>query len=138
MIRPFLTLAALALPSAALATPVTADLSGLRAGGTLYVQLQTRDQFMSANRAGGEILRRVPAGSLSLALGDVPPGDYAISVWHDDNNNGRFDVGPRGAPEDGWATVGGEALRGAPTFDQVKFTVTAAPARIPLALHYGR
>lgn len=139
MIRLFLTItAALTLPTAALAGPVTADLSNLRAGGTLYVQLQTRAQFMGNDRAAGEIVRAVPAGQFSVELGEVPPGEYAISVWHDDNNNGQFDVGPRGMPEDGLAAVGGEALRGAPSFDQLKFTVTAPPARIPLALHYGR
>jgi uncharacterized protein (DUF2141 family) len=129
----------LALPAAAHAGDVEVDLTGVRAGGTLYVQLQTRDQFMTASRAYGEMVRAPAAGGVSLTLKDVAPGDYAVTVWHDDNANNRFDVDPAtGRPADGWATVNAEALRGPPLFDQVKSTVGAEPVTIALPLHYGR
>ncbi|HYI48974.1 MAG TPA: DUF2141 domain-containing protein [Allosphingosinicella sp.] len=130
---------ALALPAVAQAGTVAVDLSGLRAGGTLYVQLQTREQFMGPGRAAGQIVQAPPAGALSLDLGEVPAGDYAVTVWHDDNGNGRFDVDPRtGAPADGWASANAETLRDQPTFDQIRLTVPASGSRIPLALRYGR
>ena len=129
----------LALPAAASAAPVAIDMSGLRAGGTLYVQLQTRDQFLGVGRAAGRIVETPAAGALSLDLGDVAPGDYAVTVWHDDNGNHQFDVNPStGAPADGWATANAEGLRGRPTFEQVRLTIPAAGLRVPLALHYGR
>lgn len=134
-------LAALALagPAAAAAAPVTVDLSGLRTGGTLYVQLQTRDQFLGPQRTAGQRIAAPAAGALSVDLGDVPPGDYAITVWHDDNGNNQYDIDPRtGEPLDGWATVGADALRARPTFDQVRVAVPAAGLRLPLALRYGR
>jgi uncharacterized protein (DUF2141 family) len=129
---------ALALPAAAQAGAVSVDLSGLRAGGTLYVQLQTRAQFMGADRAAGQIVRAPTAGTLSLDLGEVPAGDYAVTVWHDDNGNSRFDVDARGAPADGWATVHAAELRGRPTFDQVRLAIPAQGMRVPLTLQYGR
>ena len=139
MIRFSLFAAALALAVPAAAAPVRVELAGLRAGGTLYVQLQTRDQFMGAARTAGEVVRMPAAGDLSVDLGDVPPGDYAVSVWHDDNGNGRFDVDPRtGRPTDGIATLHAESLRGQPTFDQISVPVPAEGLVLPLALHYGR
>ena len=36
---------------------------------------------------------------------DVPTGTYAVSVWHDEDDNGEFDRNERGMPLDGWAQV---------------------------------
>ena len=130
---------ALALPAAAQAGPVSVELSGLRGGGTLYVQLQTRAQFLGGERAAGQIVRAPAAGALSVDLGEVPAGDYAVSVWHDLNGNQRMEIDPTAAAApDGWAMRNGEALRARPEFDQVSLAVPAAGARIPLALIYGR
>jgi uncharacterized protein (DUF2141 family) len=123
---------ALAFPAAAKAGPVTVDLTGLRAGGTLYVQVQTRAQFMGATRVGGRIVAAPSAGSLGVDLGEIPPGDYAVTVWHDTNGNNRFDMGT-----DGWAMANGDRLRGQPTFEIVKLTIPADALRLPLALSYG-
>lgn len=132
-------LLALAMPVAASAGPVRVELGGLRAGGTLYVQLQTRAQYLGADRVAGQIVRAPAAGALSVDLGEVPPGQYALTIWHDDNDNSRFDVNPRtGRPADGTAMLHAESLRAQPTFDQVSFAVSAAGVTLPLVLHYGR
>jgi uncharacterized protein (DUF2141 family) len=140
MIRLFLIAAsALALSTVAQAGNLQIDLSGLRAGGTLYVQVQNRDQFLGADRAAGRMVEAPQAGTLSVDLGEIPAGDYAVTIWHDDNGNGQFDVDPRtGAPADGWATANAEGLRTRPTFDQVRLPVPASGLRVPLAVHYGR
>jgi len=130
---------ALSLPAAAPAAPLRVDLNGLRSGGTLYVQLQTRDQFLGAARTAGRVVQAPEAGSLGVDLGDVPAGDYAVTVWHDDNGNRQFDVEPQtGRPLDGIAGPHIETLRGRPTFDQVKVAVPAEGLALPLALRYGR
>lgn len=128
---------ALALPAAAQAGPVTVDLSGLRAGGKLYVQVQTREQFMGQARIAGRVVLAPQAGSLSVEIGDVPPGDYAVTIWHDANGNNQFDMGARGQAADGWAMANGDRLRGQPTFDVVKLTIPADALRLPLAISYG-
>ncbi|MBV9882849.1 MAG: DUF2141 domain-containing protein [Sphingomonadaceae bacterium] len=129
----------LAAPMAAQAADVRVELSGLRAGGTLYVQLQNRSQFMGAERVAGQRLAAPQAGTLSVDLGDVPPGEYALSVWHDDNGNDRFDVDPaNGHVLDGIAAVNAENLHSPPTFDQIKVAVPAAGITVPLTLRYGR
>src|SRR3954469_5200723 len=59
-------LTALGAAAAAQAAPVELDLTGLRAGGRLYVELQTRDQYRSEARAPG------------ASAGPPPPGDSAL------------------------------------------------------------
>ena len=130
---------ALVVPTAAAAGPVSVELSGLRGGGTLYVQVQTRSQFLGGERVAGRIVQAPAAGTLSVELGEVPPGDYAISVWHDRNGNQRMEINPSaGAAYDGWAMHNGDALRARPEFDLVKLAVPAGGLRVPLALTYGR
>ena len=128
---------AVALPAAGHAGPVAVELSGLRAGGILYVQLQTRAQFLGDQRIAGRLVRAPAAGALSIDLGEVPPGDYAVSVWHDLNANTRLEIDPTSGPApDGWAMPNGDAIRARPEFDQVKLAVPAAGLSVPLALRY--
>ena len=128
----------LLLATPAAASPLTVDLEGVRAaGGTLYLTVQTREEFMQQRGTAGTVLQRPIAGTHRFGF-DVPPGDYAVSVWHDDNANGRFDKDESHQPLDGWAMTNGDALRAEPTFDQVKTTVGTAPASLRLTMHYGR
>lgn len=118
---------------------VSLNLGGIRAAeGDLYVSLQTRAQFMKPAGSYGTILRKPAAGSRTVTLTGVEPGDYAVSVWHDINNNRRFDRAENGVPTDGWAMLNAEGLRAAPTFDQVKFPVAGAAKTVKLEMHYGR
>ncbi len=107
----------------ALAADITVNLSGIRAGGTLYVGIQTKDQFQTAATTSGKRDEEVSAGAHTYRLRDVAPGIYSLSVWHDINGNGAFDVSPQGLPRDGFAFVNGSALMGPPTWDQVSFEV---------------
>jgi uncharacterized protein (DUF2141 family) len=132
------SLTALGTAAAAQAAPVEIDLTGLRAGGRLYVQLQTRDQYQGPQRAAGKIVEAPAAGGLALTF-DVPPGDYAASVWHDDNGNNQFDVDTAtGRPLDGWSVVNADRLRHEPSFDDARVSVPAAGTKVAMALHYGR
>jgi uncharacterized protein (DUF2141 family) len=122
----------------AYAAPLTVDLEGVRAAsGRLYVSVQTREQFMKDKGVAGSIMTAPQAGSHRFAY-DLPAGEYAVSVWHDDNGNGAFDKGENYMPLDGWAMTNSAALRGEPTFDQVKTVLGASPAAVRLAMTYGR
>lgn len=141
MKRLFIPLAGLAAAAAitpAGAAPLTVDLEGVRAAtGRLYVSVQTREQFMKDKGVAGSVMTAPQAGTHRFAY-DLPAGEYAVSVWHDDNGNGAFDKGENHMPLDGWAMTNSAALRGEPTFDQVKTSVGAGPAALRLAMTYGR
>jgi uncharacterized protein (DUF2141 family) len=132
-------LVALGLAAAARAGPVEVAVGGLRAGGTLYVALQSRDEFMKPGGTYGRMIAGPMAGDLVVRFPDVKPGDYAVTLWHDDNGNGSFDADPAsGRPLDGWAFSRATALTGAPTFDDVKIAIPAEGVKLSLPVHYGR
>lgn len=108
---------------AATAADVSITLTGVKAGGTLYVGLQTEDQYMSMNTVGGESMSVNADGDLTVTLNGIAPGTYAFSIWHDINGNGQFDIAPQGWPEDGWSAYNVTSVMGAPSFSQVSFEV---------------
>ncbi len=136
-----LSLAAVAtfsLAAPAMAEDVTVTLTGVEArGGVLLSSLQTRGQFMQAGSAHADRVERPAAGTLRLTFHDVAPGDYALMVLHDEDGDNRMKMNGY-MPGEGWAMINGDALRGPPTFDLVKFTVAASGADISVPMSYPR
>ena len=119
---------AAAATAPALAGDVTLTLQGVEArGGRLLVGLQTRDQFLKPAGDHGEIIANPHAGTHTVVLRNVPAGDYSVSVLHDADGDGQMKM--QGVmPAEGWTMVNAQALRAAPTFDQVDFVVPASGA----------
>lgn len=67
------------------------------------------------------------AGSTTVVIHDLAPGDYALAVYHDANGNGKMDTNLMGIPVEPFA-FGREAQghMGPPSFDEVKLAVPAA------------
>jgi uncharacterized protein (DUF2141 family) len=107
------------------------------APGRLHVSIQTRQQFMQDQGTAGSVVTAPQAGSHRFNY-EIPAGEYAISVWHDDNGNGAFDKDGRFTPLDGWAMPNGDQLRGEPTFEQIRTMVGNSPATVRLTMTYGR
>jgi uncharacterized protein (DUF2141 family) len=117
-----LVLAAAATSAApAAAEGLNVDLSGVRSsGGSLYVSVQSREQFMKDGGTASTMVSSPGAGSHQFSFA-VPAGEYAVSVWHDDNGNGKFDKSESHMPLDGWAMTNGAALRGdGPAVDDLR------------------
>lgn len=59
-----------------------------------------------------------------VTFNNVPPGTYAISVYHDANKNEKIDLNFLGAPKEGYgASLNKLPFASAPTFDENKFAV---------------
>lgn len=58
---------------------------------------------------------------------DVPPGEYAISLFHDENENGEFDTNLMGMPNEGYGFSKNvyNWYGGPPGFDKASFTLEA-------------
>jgi len=67
------------------------------------------------------------AGSTTVVVRDLAPGDYGIAVYHDANGNGKMDTNMMGIPVEPIA-FGRDAqgTMGPPSFDAVKLAVPAA------------
>lgn len=128
--------ASLLLAGAAAAGPLTVTVDGVEArGGKLYIGVQTEAQFMQEDGVAGEIFEAPAAGSLSASF-DLPEGRYAVSVWHDINADGVFDVDAQGVPLDGWSSLNAASLTAAPTFDQAAVSVPAGGVSVTLGMVY--
>ena len=127
-------------------TAVTAEVivtvSGVRgAEGSIACALfADADGFLKAGRQAAG--RRVAAteGSVVLAFEDVPPGDYAIAAYHDENDDGRLDVSALGVPTEGLAFSNGQRVGafGPPSFDAAKIVVGdgGGPAVFMVGMRY--
>ncbi len=127
---------ALAMAGSAFAAPLTINLEGLQArGGKLYVSVQTEAQFMKNDGVAGDIVPEPAAGAKSFTY-DLPEGAYSISVWHDFNGNGQFDMSESGPPADGWSMIGAETMRAQPTFGESSLTLPSDGAAVTMKVIY--
>jgi uncharacterized protein (DUF2141 family) len=116
----------------AFAADVAVTLTGVKAeGGTMLVSLQSKDQFMKPVGAKGT-MGPATAGTMSLTVEDVPPGDYAVMVMHDADDNWTMTM-KDGKPAEGWGHSGDQSGR---TFEAMKVTVPAAGTSVTVPLDY--
>ena len=89
----------------------------------VYVSIQTEDEFRSMRGAGG-VASYAKTGSMTATFPVAEPGDYAVSVWHDRDGDGRFSMSEDYTVVlDSYGASGNPATDSMPTFDDVKFTV---------------
>jgi uncharacterized protein (DUF2141 family) len=95
------------------------------------------DDFL--RRKGWLDRERVPAraGSVALCLQVPRPGLYAVAVYHDENDNRRFDRGWTGLPSEGYGVSNNPrpVLR-APTHDESVIEVGAGSRVVHIELRY--
>ena len=130
--------AAFSLAAPAMAEEVTVTLTGVQArGGVILAALQTEAQFMQPAGTYGERITDPASGAVRVTFRNVAAGDYALMVLHDEDGDGQMKLNGY-MPAEGWAMVNGDTLRATPTFDQVKFTVTASGADLSVPMSYPR
>jgi uncharacterized protein (DUF2141 family) len=129
-------LAVAVLAGEALAGDVTVHVHGVQARhGELLLALQSRDQFMQHAMTAGDYARDPKGGEQTFVLHNVPAGEYAISVLHDENGDHQMTFDSRGWPAEGWAISrfgGGHK----PTFEEASVTVPASGATFDLEMRY--
>jgi uncharacterized protein (DUF2141 family) len=75
--------------------------------------------------------------SAQFVLRAVPYGVYAVSVFHDENANGKLDKNFVGAPKEGYGASNNPRKRmGPPPFDEAKFSLSQPEQSIEIKLIY--
>lgn len=72
--------------------------------------------------------KAVPAqiGTVTVAIPDLPPGDYAVVALHDENQNRQLDRNWMGQPKEQWGMSNNPAAHfSAPNFSQARFAFAA-------------
>lgn len=109
----------------------------LSAQGTITALLFASEDGFPAKEA--KALRRVsvPAsvGAVALHFERVPAGSYAITVYHDENGNGRMDKNWIGIPKEPVAVSNNEKGRmGPPKFKDAKFIIESEQKNLQINL----
>ena len=74
---------------------------------------------------------------VTVVFENLQPGDYALSVVHDENENGELDSNALGIPKEGFA-FGNNALGsfGPPSFEKAKITIADQDVKQEIKLKY--
>lgn len=128
-----LTLACLTLPAAA------ADLQ-LNVGplasaqGSLMVALYNSAASFRKEAVQQQKITAV-AGRITVKFSDLAPGDYAVALFHDTNDNGKLDSNLFGIPQEpyGFSRID-RPLMGAPGWDDVRFSVPTQGSTLDISL----
>ena len=125
------------MAGAAQAASVRVSLTGVQPrGGHVLAALQTRAQFMKPASTAHVRLAGDASGQVRFVLADVAPGDYALSVLHDVDGDGRMTMDAQGRPAECWTMPHAASLRAVPTFDEVRVHVPAKGVALTLPMIY--
>lgn len=115
---------------------VDVTLNGVKASeGPLYISIQKREDYMSNKGTGGGIIKTVTPGVMQASFA-VPPGDYAVSIWHDLDNDGQFSMTDTYIPMDGYGSSGTSPRDRKPVFDEVKVNVGTSAKAVNIDMIY--
>lgn len=123
-------LVALAFVAASTGSAVALDVSvtGLRNGnGNVVICVWRKQDKGFPNCGAGQPFKRltIPATAPSVALSDLPSGEYAISIFHDEKKRGTLETNLVGIPTSGVGLANNPPFgpMSPPTFDKARVLV---------------
>jgi uncharacterized protein (DUF2141 family) len=128
------------------ATPVlgadlAVEVTGVRSGSgrvlaTLYASAPGYPN--DPKRAVAKVSAQIVSGTAQAVFPDLPAGTYALSLVHDENDNGRLDTNWIGIPAEGvGASNNAKGSFGPPSFEAAKFQhAPPQPTRLRVKLQY--
>jgi uncharacterized protein (DUF2141 family) len=126
------------LPASSPPARLDVDVDGLRSGHGVVRICVTRDPGHFPDCHSDPQARRVtvPAGQPIPEFTDLPSGDYAVALFHDENGNRKLDR-LAGIPTEGVGFSNNPRLMfGPPRFTQARFTLTNKPVDERVRLKY--
>jgi len=79
----------------------------------------------------------IDGGRAELRFADVPPGEYAVAMYHDENDDGALNKGLFGIPKEGYGVSNNvsHATR-APRFSEARFQFDGMSRTVSIRVHY--
>lgn len=103
---------------------VTVTVSNLESNdGKVFISLyNSKDSFLSKGFKAA--YSKIENNSCKVVFKNVPNGTYAVSLFHDENDNSKMDTGMFGIPkEDYGCSNDARGFMGPPKWDDAKFTI---------------
>ncbi len=107
------------------------------ASGQLYIAVfDSKSSFLNVEKARHKMIVPVEkTGEIELVFQGIPKGTYAISCFHDQNNNGRLDKNWLGIPTEAYCFSNNARPRfRAPSWEEARCTVAAGKTSLRLRL----
>ena len=106
---------------------LTLRVEGVRsASGQLRAELLGRTGGDGAPRRITFGVQDAVAGVNVMEFPDLPAGEYAVQLYHDENANGQVDMSVTGVPREGYGFSNVPVVQGGiPPFDRMKVVVSA-------------
>ena len=123
----------------ALAATLQVTVHGVRDDrGQIRIGVCRKAEFLS-QVCGLHAVVAAHAGDVSASIPDIPPGQYGIAVYQDEDGSGRLKRNFIGIPREDVGFSRDPALRlGPPSFSDSAITIGASDIRIALTLrHFG-
>lgn len=124
----------------ALAKDVTVTVTNVRSTKGVVRACLTADRksFPKCNQDPNAKRVVVPAGAtVTIRFTGVAPGDYAIALLHDENNNGKADRTLGMIPKEGYGfSRDAKVAMGPPKFKDAVFNHAAAAQRMTIKMRY--
>ncbi len=118
---------------------LTVVVNGVKPGGTLYVSLfnQPDGYPTDPDKAYKKDMKKVSSKQERFVFKGIPFGTYAVSVWHDENDNGKMDTNLIGIPREGTgASNDAKGRMGPPRFPDASFKVESKTHSITINMNY--
>lgn len=104
--------------------------------GTIRVGLFTNEKDFLKKAAIGKVVKATGT-EITVVFENLQPGEYGLSVIHDENENGELDSNLIGIPKEGFA-FGNNAMGmfGPPDFEKAKVKIENTEIRQEISLKY--
>ena len=120
--------------------PIHVNIQGIRNGqGTVKAMLYGPDPETFLVKGKKTDKEREPAqeGSMTLCVAAPMEGQYAVVVYHDENDNHKFDRNWIGLPVEGFGVSKDPTMFFAPpSFEEAAFDVNGAPTNVKVEIQY--
>jgi len=135
LISALIASASVAAMPLARAGELTVTISDIRnAKGSIMVSVVSTDAAWN-NQEKPVAARKIAAADKEVVLKfDLPAGDYAVQVMHDENENGKLDTNFMGMPIEGYGFSNNPQVMRRAHFDEAKFALGATAASIIVRL----
>jgi uncharacterized protein (DUF2141 family) len=127
---------------AAAATPLRVEVTSLRGDrGAVYCTLYAAPGTgfpTNPSKAKASVRAGIRDRKSVCEFAEVGPGEYAVSVLHDENGNGKMDTDWMGIPKEGYgATRDARGSMGPPKFRDAAFTYKGGGLTLQVRMVYG-
>ncbi|KZN40726.1 DUF2141 domain-containing protein [Pseudoalteromonas luteoviolacea] len=105
--------------------------------GKIYIEMFKGKQPYLAGDSYTATIVRAKNGTVSTQFNNLEPGNYAIRLFHDENNNAQLDTNLFGIPTEGVSFSNNATMQfGPPSYEEMTITISQGANAESMAISY--